>query len=244
LYDSKGTVYPSTFIEKGDAGIAAWDSKARQQISPTAAPARDLRHKPMKMHFRFMLAVIGMAMTASSALAEHRFTPSELRADFTAMYQGLQSAAFDLYAFTPKAVLDRAYRDLLAGLKKPMTLFKAQIRFEEFASLARMGHTRIDFLRAVWARYLKNGGRAFPLTIRVIDGKTIVAQNKSGMDSIARGDQILKMNSTTMQDWLKRTERHVSAETPYMAHSLMEFDFPIYVWVELGEVAEFRPCLA
>ena len=186
-----------------------------------------------------MLAVIGIAVTTSRASAEALFTPSELRGDFTAMYQGLQSAAFDLYAFTPKAVLDRAYRDILAGLKKPMTLFKAQIRFEEFASLVRMGHTRVDFPRSVWAQYLKDGGKAFPLAIRVVDGKTIVAQNKSGMDAIARGDQILKMNGTKMQDWLKRAERHVSAETPYMAHSLMEFDFPIYVWVDLGEADGF-----
>jgi C-terminal processing protease CtpA/Prc len=195
--------------------------------------------KIMKMHVRFILAVIGMVVTASPALAEHRFTPAELRGDFTVMYQGLQSAAFDLYAFTPKAVLDRAYRNILAGLKKPMTLFKAQIRFQEFASLVRMGHARVDFPRAVWAQYLSDGGRAFPLAVRVVDGKTIVAQNKSGMVSIARGDEILKMNGTPMQDWLKRAERHVSAETPYMAHSLMEFDFPIYVWVELGEAAGF-----
>ena len=104
-----------------------------------------------------MLAVIGMTVTTSRALAEPRFTPSELRGDFTAMYQGLQSAAFDLYAFTTKAVLDRAYRDILAGLKKPMTLFKAQIRFEEFASLVRMGHIRVDFPRSVWEQYLKDG---------------------------------------------------------------------------------------
>jgi C-terminal processing protease CtpA/Prc len=42
-----------------------------------------------------------------------------------------------------------------------------------------------------------------------------------------------------MSSWLKRTERHVSAETPYMANSLMEYDFAIYLWVELGAVDGF-----
>jgi hypothetical protein len=188
---------------------------------------------------------LALALAALPAFAEQApakqtlFTAAELRADFAAMYEGLQSAAFDLYAFTPKAVLDRAYRAALAELNKPLALFEAQIRFQKFAALARMGHARIDFPRANWTQYLKAGGKAFPLAIRVLDGKTVVAQNKSGVEAIALGDEIVKMNGVPMQDWLKRTERHVSAETAYMAHSLMEFDFPIYLWVELGDAPAF-----
>lgn len=189
--------------------------------------------------------LIGMVLSAWPAVAEpvsappRRFTPAELRADFTAMYKGLQSAAYDLYAFTPKAELDRAYRDTLARLNKPMTMLKAQIRFEEFASLVHMGHARVAFPYAVWGQYLKEGGKAFPFTIRVVEGKTTIALNQSGLEAIARGDEILEMNGAKMPDWLNRGERHVSAETPYMAHSLMEYDFPMYLWVELGEVAGF-----
>jgi C-terminal processing protease CtpA/Prc len=128
---------------------------------------------------------------------------------------------------------------MLAGLNKPMTLLKGQIRFEEFASLVHMGHARVSFPYAIWTKYLKEGGRAFPFAIRVVDGKTTIAQNHSGIEAIARGDEIVKLNGATMKEWLKRTERHVSAETPYMAHSLMEYDFPMYLWVELGEIAGF-----
>ncbi len=187
----------------------------------------------------------GLALTTLSTSAQkapdtgQHFTPAELQADFTEMYQRLQSAAFNLYAFTPKADFDRAYRDTLAGLTNPMTLLEAQIRFEEFAALARMGHARVAFPYATWSQRMKAGGKAFPLAIRVMDGKTIVVRNQSGTDEIAIGDEIAKMNGAPMQEWLKRTERHVSAETAYMAHSLMEFDFPIYVWVELGDVDGF-----
>lgn len=194
---------------------------------------------------RILILLLGLMLAARPASAEKiwdkppRFTPAELRADFKAMYEGLQSAAFDLYAFTPRAVLDRAYRAGLAELNRSMTLFEAQIRFQKFAALARMGHTRVDFPRAVWSQHLKEGGKVFPLAIRVVGGKTMVAQNKSGVEAIAPGDEIVKMNGVAMQDWLKRTERHVSAETPYMAHSLMEYDFPIYLWVDLGDVDRF-----
>jgi C-terminal processing protease CtpA/Prc len=224
--------------------FARWDSQAERQIS-SAPRSRELRYRPMKMHFKFFLALLGMALTTVPVCAETvpdalvQFTASELRADFTAMYQGLQSAAYNLYAFTPKAELDRAYRHTLAGLNNAMTLFKAQIRFEEFASRIHMGHARVNFPYAVWTQYLTDGGKAFPFAIRVVGGKTFVAQNQSGMGAIARGDEILKLNGSPMRTWLRRAERHVSAETPYMAHSLMEFDFPTYVWVELGEVAGF-----
>ncbi len=198
-----------------------------------------------KIRLRCWCGVIGLWLIASPAFgmtapdAKRLFTPAELRADFTAMYQSLKSAAYNLYAFTPKAVLDRSYRETLAALKKPMTLFKAQIRFEEFLSLVHMGHARVSFPYAVWSQYLKDGGTAFPFTIRVIEEKTTIAQNQSGTDEIARGDEIVEMNGIKMSHWLKRAERHVSAETPYMAHSLMEYDFPMYVWVELGEVPGF-----
>jgi C-terminal processing protease CtpA/Prc len=198
-----------------------------------------------KMRFKVLSGLIGLMLTGSPlfadpvAEAERMFTASELRADFTTMYERLQSAAYDLFAFTPSAELDRAYRKMLAGLNKPMTLLKAQIRFEEFASLIHMGHARVSFPYAVWSEYLKSGGRSFPFAIRVVEGKTTIAQNHSGMEAISRGDEIVKMNGTPMQEWLRRAERHVSAETPYMAHSLMEYDFPMYAWVELGNAAGF-----
>jgi hypothetical protein len=59
------------------------------------------------------------------------------------------------------------------------------------------------------------------------------------VNAIAPGDEIIALDGVGMQRWLERAERHVSAETPYMAHSLMEYDFAIYVWIELGDVASF-----
>jgi C-terminal processing protease CtpA/Prc len=169
-----------------------------------------------------------------------RFTPADLRADFTAMYESLQSATFDLFAFTKRPELDRAFNKIRGGLTKPMTLLQAQIRFQEFAALIHMGHARVDSPAIAWTQYLERGGRAFPLALRIVNGRTFIAQNRSGVESIARGDEIMKLNETSMPEWLRRAERHVSAETPYMAHSLMEFDFPMYLWVEAGTAANFE----
>lgn len=206
-----------------------------------------------QMTFRIIFAMAVLAMSVglggSAALAaesqdqksatEQRFSPQDIQADFAALYRGLQSAHYDLYAFTPKSRLDRSYRQHLATLNRPMTLFEVKTRFELFAAEVRMGHTRVDFPSEVWKDYRKGDGKAFPLDIRVVDGRTYVAGNQSGLDTIARGDEIVRLNGEPMSRWLDRTEHHVSAETPYMAHSLMEYDFPIYLWVELGNVEGF-----
>lgn len=181
-----------------------------------------------------------MAVSAAQPPAEGgMFTPDELRADFAQMYLGLKLAHFDLFAFTPQRRLDRRYAQLLSQLDRPMSRFEAKVLFELFAAEVRMGHTRIDSPTADWNTYRKSDGKGFPLQIRIVDGRTYVANNLSGVDAIRPGDEITRLNGQNMQHWLQRSERHVSAESAYMAHSLMEYDFAIYLWVELGAVEGF-----
>ncbi len=188
-------------------------------------------------------AVLCMASASSAAQPpadQSLFTPEELRADFTQMYQGLRSAHFDLYAFTPQRELQRRYARLLGQIDRPMTRLEAKVLFELFAADVRMGHTRVDSPTEDWNAYRKSGGKGFPLQLRIVDGRVYVAENLSGVDAVRPGDEITRLNGQNMQQWLRRTERHVSAETAYMAHSLMEYDFAIYLWVELGAVDGFE----
>jgi hypothetical protein len=187
-----------------------------------------------------LLCVAAVSSAAESAAGHSVSAPEELRADFAQMYGGLKSAHFDLYAFTPQRELDRRYAQLLGQIDRPMSRFEAKIFFELFAAEVRMGHTRIDSPTTDWNAYRKGGGKGFPLQIRIVDGRTYVAKNLSGLDKVGLGDEITRLNGQSMRHWLRRTERHVSAETAYMAHSLMEYDFAIYLWVELGAVDGFE----
>jgi hypothetical protein len=196
--------------------------------------------------FAGLLAVVGGVSTAQAGqTADHvadkdrLYTPAQLRADFERMYHGLQSAHVDLYAFTPKPELDRRYRQLYSQLNHPLTLLQAKVQFEQFAAAVHMGHTRVDSPASDWRKNRADGGKGFPLAIRVVNGRVYVAENLSGVDAIKPGDEIVSMGGQSAQQWLKRTEQHVSAETSYMADSLMEYDFPIYLWVELGPVDGF-----
>jgi hypothetical protein len=187
-----------------------------------------------------VLCMAALSSAAEPAAGHTVFATEELRADFAQMYGGLKSAHFDLYAFTPQRELDRRYVQLLGQIDRPMSRFEAEVLFELFAAEVRMGHTRINSPTADWNAYRKDGGKGFPLQIRIVDGRTYVAKNLSGLDTVGLGDEITRLNGQSMQHWLQRTERHVSAETAYMAHSLMEYDFAIYLWIELGAVDGFE----
>ncbi|HEX3914974.1 MAG TPA: S41 family peptidase [Steroidobacteraceae bacterium] len=187
-----------------------------------------------------LLCLLACAAPAAAAPpAEAKISAAELQADFTQMYQDLQAAHFNLFAFTPKRDMDRRFAHMLAAIRNPSTRFQAQLRFELFAASAHMGHTRLDSPTSQWDAYRKNGGKGFPLQIRIVGQRVYVAENLSGLASIVPGDEITSLNGQGMLRWLERTERHVSAETAYMAHSIMEYDFAIYLWVELGAVDGF-----
>ena len=194
--------------------------------------------------FGALLSITAGARAADPPAAEPRFTPEELRADFAQMYRGLEAAHFSLYAFTPKRELDKRYSQLLRQIDRPMSLPQAKILFELFAAEVRMGHTRVDSPTADWNAYRKNGGGGFPLQIRIVDRRVYVAENLSGLQTVAAGDEITRLNGQSMAHWLKQTERHVSAETSGMADSIMEYDFAIYLWVELGAAPGFDIAIA
>ncbi len=165
--------------------------------------------------------------------------PDRARSDLTAMYAGLQSAHVDLYAFTPKAQLDRAYRTTLRELDRPLTRGELALRLQTFAAKVRSGHTRIEPAGEAWRAYRDAGGKAFPLVVRVVGERVYVARNLSGLSTIAHGDELLQLNGRPIGEWVARATRHVSAETPYMARSFLEYRFGELLWQEVGAVPSF-----
>jgi len=177
---------------------------------------------------------------AAPAQTEKLFTPAEVRSDMEIMYRRLQADAFELYAFTPKPEMDRLYEQLKAEIDHPLTRLEVQTRLELLAAVARQGHTRVEGFYAAWTAYQKAGGKAFPLAIRIVDGRAYVARNSSGLARLKSGDEILEIDGEPAAYWLGRTRRRISAETPAFADSILEYDFPMYLWLEVGSRPNFH----
>ncbi|MET4664345.1 S41 family peptidase [Sphingomonas sp. PvP056] len=163
-----------------------------------------------------------------------------MRADFRALYARLRSAQYAVYARTSKAVLDRAFAAELATLNHPMPLVEVQTRFQRFVAKIKVAHTRIAFPTAAYDRYTKAGNRIFPLELRIDAGRAFVIAPADGEANVAVGDEIVRLNGTPMPDVLSRLGRNVSADTPYLAHSIIEYRLPAYLWLEYGAQPVFE----
>lgn len=161
------------------------------------------------------------------------FSVEDLRADFAELYSTLEAAHFDLFVQTPKEELDAHYRATLDGLTEPLDPFEARIRFQQFVSRVRIGHTRIDFPFQAFAEHRQNGGKTVPFFFRVVDGRVRITESL-GAGDLRLGDEILAVEGVPAGEFLARLRRHISSESEYMAHALLEFWFPQLLWVELG----------
>ena len=189
----------------------------------------------------FLLTCFTLLGTAAAQTQDWSQTvsPEAAQADLEALYNGLQSGHFDLFSHRSREDYDVRFAEVKSSLKTPMTRFELLLALQKFTAYGNVAHARIDFPSEVYGSFRENGGKAFPIYLRIVDGRAYVAENYSGVNEVALGDEILSIDGEPMALWLDRTARYISADTPYIAHSFLEFTFPMYLWVELGERERF-----
>lgn len=185
------------------------------------------------------LFVAAPATADTRDAATETYGPEALTEDLAALYEGLREAHADLFAHRSEAEYDAFYERLQSELQHDMTRFEAQVEFQRFAAYGNVAHARIEFPGDAFEAYRDAGGRTFPIYPRIADGRTYVGTDLSGDLRIRPGDEIVAMNGQPMSTWLERVSQHISADTPYIAHSLLEFLLPRYLWLELGDAAYF-----
>ncbi len=193
---------------------------------------------------RAVLAVAAAAATGPSLIGGRAraeastFAPEVLRRELGALYEGLQAAHFDLFARVPRARHEAAYRATLAGLDRPLSKLEAARRFQRFVATGRVAHARIDYLLPAFRAFRADGGRALPLEVRIRDGRLFVVEDASG--TLRPGAEVTRLAGLSTADLLARLWREVSADTAYMAQSLIELDFAALVWTAFGAAAAFE----
>ncbi|MEM1438573.1 MAG: S41 family peptidase [Pseudomonadota bacterium] len=192
----------------------------------------------------FLSLLVSLLCSVSAVAAAEEGDPPgfdavAMRADLAALYTGLRSAHVALYAHRSEAEYDAFYAQLQSELNRKFTPFEAAVLFQRFAAYGNVAHARVEFPSEVYDAYRDAGGRSFPIYLRIVAGRSFVGHDLSGAARIQPGDEILSLNGRPMSDWLDQVSRHISADTPYIAHSLLEFTFPRYLWLELGDVDSF-----
>ena len=178
---------------------------------------------------------------ASGSVAEpsSEYSAAQLKEDFAALYSGLASAHFDLYANRSRQEYDALFERMYAELDGPLDQHQARVQFQKFAAFGNVAHARIESDHQSYEAYRNAGGKVFPVYLRIVDGRSYVDENHSGNPELQPAMEIVALNGKPMSAWLDAASTNLSADTPYIAHSILEFMLPMYLWLEAGPVDEF-----
>lgn len=174
------------------------------------------------------------APPATPGPAETRIAAAEVRAEFDELYRRLRDSHYDLYARRSRAEYDVLYARMHASFDRPLTAFEVQTRFQTFVAYGRVAHANIAFPLPAFQSYRAGGGRAFPLSLRMVAGKLHVSENLSGQRAPEPGTEIVAIDGQPASAWLQDLSRHVSADNDYLAQAQLEMWLPALVWLEHG----------
>lgn len=183
-----------------------------------------------------LLVLLGGILTAGPA--DPLITQADLRADFRELYARLRESHVDLYARRDKVAYDRLYAEILTGFDRPLPRAKGLEAFQRFMAFGSIAHARMDEPDSAFETYRAEGGRAFPLRLRIVQGRVFVSANLGAAPNISPGDEILRLDGRPMTEVLASFRRFTSADTDYLSETLAENDSARLLWKQFGP----RPC--
>ena len=178
------------------------------------------------------------AVSAPAAAAP--VSVEDIRSDFDSLYTQLQASHYDLFARRARDQYDAQFERMRAQIDRPLPLPQVSEFFQRFVAYGNVAHARIDPPMQAWESFRRAGGKAFPLLLRVVDGKAYVSDDYSGASGLAKGLEVVAVDGVPAMQWLARMRAHVSGDNDYMGYAQLETQLPLLVWQELGEVQQFR----
>lgn len=118
------------------------------------------------------------------------FAKAEVLKDLDYLYESLQEAHYDLYAYVPKETIDSVYTSVKKSVQQDsLSLLEATSTLQRLISAADIGHTSIEFPVQSYIEYAYAGGTVFPLEVAFEDGKSLVRTNFSPNEEIPVGGE-------------------------------------------------------
>lgn len=183
-----------------------------------------------------LVATAGAAQTALNGT----WSAADFRAELKELHQQLEAAHFHLYERRPKPDYLRLRRALERQAADGMTRFEVERQLRRFVAYGRVAHARIELPTADWEHYRAAGGKAFPLQVEVLGSRVHVREVLPGVEGVAVGEELLRVDGTPTLRWLEALQQHQSADNDYMARTLLESTVPMLAWLEFGPRKRFR----
>jgi hypothetical protein len=163
-------------------------------------------------------------------------TPDEARAEFSDLYQSLQSAHYDLFAYRSREEYDRVFAETRERIVAPATALDLVRIFQPFVAFGGIGHSRIEFPVQEYRSAAGREDRLIPVDLRFERGRALIAHNYSDDPRLQPGTEVLSLNGRPIQEERAAIARYVSGESEYLVNAQLDEMFPRWMWVDRGSV--------
>ncbi len=182
----------------------------------------------------FIFFILSSLLSLGQSNSE--FSKDEVLEDLKYLYESLQEAHYNLYAYITEKEFDSVYRQVRKEVTKDsLNLLEATTIFQHLISTVNNGHTEITFPGQSYGEYAYAGGTIFPLEIAFEYDKPLVRKNWSSNDSIKIGSEVLSIDGKPISEILQKIYPQISAERSYFKNTKIElYSFPRYYWQVFG----------
>lgn len=177
------------------------------------------------------LPACAASTTEPPALASATLAPQAVREDFAALYSGSQASHYDLYARRPRESYEALFQQMQTAIDARLPELEVWRRFQRFVAYGNVAHARIDPPAGAWEAFRQRGGKAFPLFLRMVDGKAFVSDDYSAVPGIDAGDEVVALQGQPVMEWLAPMRALVSADNDYLAYAQLETQLPMLAWL-------------
>ncbi len=186
-------------------------------------------------------AVIWLSHFSPGAAAADtlRFAKSVLQKDFQQMRQTLEQNHAALYEYISKEAMDSLMDHQHSQIQDSMAIHEFFVLLTPIVARIGCGHTTVWMPMYYWEQVPDH---LFPLQIRLIEDRVVVAGGYGEEPQVPRGSVILQLNGRPMDEIIAEMKSNYPADAahPYFIEKAVERRFPMIYARRFGFPAAYR----
>ena len=163
--------------------------------------------------FAVLILLSSCASSLKSINPNKKFSPEELREDYTLLRKMLEDVHPSLYWYTPKDSIDYYFDEGYRRIQDSMTEPRFRTLLSYVLAKINCGHTTSRYSHE-YNRFLEIARlKTFPLSVKIWQDSMVVTANLNRKDSILRrGTPILSINGRRQQDIVDSMSKFISSD--------------------------------
>jgi len=162
---------------------------------------------------------------------------NKLKGDLISLKELLEGNHPQLYTFLDKDKFDGIFDHAINEIDKKMTIVEFMRITKPLVTQIKCGHTEMNYSED-FMNEIKEYGESMPLKVKIIKNKAYIIENLSDNQDVSVGDEILSINSMSINEIIKKLKTYFSSDAFNESHKIykinLNFSFA-YNYIESPE---------